>query len=87
MSVRSDPLPRLQATKPAEGELSHWSRTSLLSLMQLCGLPSTSSFWAVIEAAAELFAWSVPLGAIYFAGFFGYLSHRERDFRKRDCLS
>jgi hypothetical protein len=34
--------------------------------------------WAVIESTLELFGWSLGMGAIYLAGFFGYLSHRDR---------
>lgn len=34
--------------------------------------------WAVIESALELFGWSLGLGAIWVAGFFGYLGYRDR---------
>jgi hypothetical protein len=33
---------------------------------------------AVIESALELFGWSLGMGALYLAGFFGYLGDRDR---------
>jgi hypothetical protein len=36
------------------------------------------TLWVVIETALELFGWSLGMGAIFIGGFFGYLSHRER---------
>ena len=34
--------------------------------------------WIVVEDELELFGWSLGLGAIYCAGFFSYLGHRDR---------
>jgi len=36
------------------------------------------TLWVVIETALELFGWSLGMGAIYVAGFFGYLGYRYR---------
>jgi hypothetical protein len=34
--------------------------------------------WNTIESTIELFGWSLGMAAVYLAGFFAYLSHRER---------
>lgn len=36
------------------------------------------ALWVAIEGTVALFGWSLGMAAAYLAGFFAFLSHRER---------
>ena len=39
------------------------------------------ALWATVPSKIVLFIWSIVLGAVFFAGFFGYLGYRDNERR------
>lgn len=51
----------------------------VLALVATAGwFAANIALWVTIPSVIGLFAWSVALGILFFAGFFAYLSYRER---------